>query len=57
MRWDELVLRIEWNCEMETLLKRDDISKEDKTQIEEAIKDFNYCFNTGTVDRWLSDKK
>lgn len=26
MRWDELVLRIEWKCEIETLLKRNDIS-------------------------------
>jgi hypothetical protein len=26
MRWDELVLRIEWNCEVNSLLKRTDLN-------------------------------
>lgn len=36
MRWDELVLRIEWKCEVENLFKRSDISQEQKKEIGEA---------------------
>jgi ABC-type glutathione transport system ATPase component len=56
MRWDELVLRIEWKCEMENLFKRNDISQEHKNEIQEASENFKYCFNSGTVTRWLEDQ-
>jgi hypothetical protein len=56
MRWDELVLRIEWKCEMENLFKRNDISQEHKNEIREASENFKYCFNSETVTRWLKDQ-
>jgi len=56
MRWDELVLRIEWMCEMETLFKRSDISAEHMQEIREAAVNFEYCFDSGTVARWLEDQ-
>lgn len=56
MRWDELVLRIEWLCEMEMLFKRSDISAEHKQEIREAAVNFEYCFDSATVARWLEDQ-
>ena len=55
MRWDELVLRVEWNCEVVELLTRIDLKETDRKEIEEAAKTMQYCFNTQTVDRWLAE--
>jgi len=56
MRWDELVLRIEWNCEVEQLLQRKDLNAADRKEIQEAARTNMYCFNTSTVDKWLKEK-
>lgn len=56
MRWDELVLRIEWKCELENLLNRKDISQEHMAEIRGASLNFKFCFDSGTVTRWLEDQ-
>jgi ABC-type sugar transport system ATPase subunit len=54
MRWDELVLRIEWQCEVEQLLKRDNLTANQRKQVTEVTMSMPYCFNTATFDRWLA---
>lgn len=55
MRWDELVLRIEWNCEVEQLLNRTDLSPQQIQAIRNVSETMQYCFNTATVERWLKE--
>lgn len=57
MRWDELVLRIEWSCETKLLLQRKDLSKAQIEAISKLSSEMQFCFNTHTIDRWLARLK
>jgi hypothetical protein len=53
MRWDELVLRIEWNCEVEKIRDRTDLKKSKLLAIKEVCESMQFCFNTASIERWL----